>query len=118
MVPVSPVSALSDAPRLLYVTMPDRQTAETMARDLVENRLVACANLLPGMVSVYAWQGMVEQSEEIAVLLKTIAGKVAAIKDALARAHPYETPCLIALAVDEDRSSADFLAWIRASVRA
>jgi len=98
--------------------MPDRQTAETIARDLVEARLVACANLLPGMVSVYAWQGLVEQSEEVAVLFKTTAEKIPAIKDALARAHPYETPCLLALCVDEEPSSADFLAWIRASVEA
>ncbi|MEP9349382.1 divalent-cation tolerance protein CutA [Xanthobacter sp. KR7-225] len=98
--------------RLVYTTFPDRAAAEDAARALLEQRLVACANILPGMVSIYRWEGKTERAEEAVMLLKTTAARAAAVVEAVAARHPYEVPAILVLPVDG--GGAPFLAWIGA----
>lgn len=104
--------------RLLYTTWPDAQTAQTAAAQLVEDRLCACVNILPGMTSVYAWEGGIETAAECVALFKTTADAAPALRERITALHPYEEVCVLALPIEAEQSAADFLNWIRASVQA
>lgn len=95
---------------LVYTTFPAIEAAEATARLLVEQRLVACANILPGMISVYRWAGELERGEEVAVLLKTTREKAEAVVAAVRALHPYEQPAILVLPVAG--GDAGYLRWI------
>ncbi len=101
--------------RLVFCTFPDTTTAQTLARQLVEQRLAACVNLLPPMLSVYRWQGQVEQAQEVQVLIKTCADRLDALTAAIVRLHPYELPEIIAISPSAGLPA--YLDWIRAQTR-
>ena len=101
---------------LLYVTAPDRETAEELAATLVAERLVACGNVLGSMTSVYRWEGRVRREEEVALLLKTTAERADAATDRLVELHPYETPCVLSLPVAGGHGA--FLGWVAGEVAA
>lgn len=96
--------------RLVYVTAGSVEAAKAIGGAMVEQRLAACANILPGMISVYRWQGKIEHSDEVVLLLKTTAERVDALLDAINGAHDYDTPCAIALSVDQGLP--DFMNWV------
>ena len=101
--------------KLFYATAPDQATASKIAEILVSERLAACVNVLPGMTSVYEWQGKIEKSREVAMIIKSTEARA---KDLLARfiaLHPYETPAIVALELDSTGSSSAFLDWIALS---
>ncbi|MBB6306140.1 divalent-cation tolerance protein CutA [Xanthobacter tagetidis] len=98
--------------RLVYTTFPDRAAAEQAARALLDQRLIACANILPGMVSLYRWEGKTERADEVVMLLKTTAARADDVVAAVAALHPYEVPALLVLPVAG--GGAPFLAWISA----
>lgn len=100
--------------RLIYSTWPDAGAAEDAARSVVESGLAACANILPGAVSVFRWEGATQREAEVVMVLKTTADKAAALSSALAALHPYDTPALVSLQVDAETSSPRFLDWIGA----
>ena len=83
--------------QLLLNTCPDLETARKLARALVEQRLAACVNILPGVQSVYTWQGQVEEGGESLLLIKTRAALYPQVEDLVRREHPYEVPELVAL---------------------
>lgn len=99
-------------PVFVYVTVPDMAAAEKIANQVVGERLAACANILPGMRSVYHWQGKIEKAEEVVVILKTPAAQFGAIESCIKKLHPYETPCIVALPVSSGH--APYLQWIYA----
>jgi periplasmic divalent cation tolerance protein len=99
----------------IYVTCPDQTVADVIARGAVEARLAACANLLPGMRSVYRWQGEVESADEVVLLLKTIESRLPELMAWVRVRHPYRTPCIVALPIVA--GDADFLAWIAAETK-
>ena len=101
--------------RVVLMTAPDLSTAETIAAELVEARLAACASILPGVTSVYWWQGEVQRSSEVLVLIKTAADRVDALIDRAAELHPYEVSELIALPVETGLAA--YLDWVRAESR-
>lgn len=84
---------------LVLTNLPSRETAQDMARLLIEQRVAACVNLLPPCRSVYRWKGDVQTDEEHPVLIKTTRGRYAALEAAVRAAHPYELPEIIALPV-------------------
>jgi len=90
---------MTEAPQILVVlvTMPDKNSAEQLARSLVENRLAACVNLLAPCRSIYRWQGAVEQAEEIPLLIKTARGRYPELEAFISANHPYDVPEIIAL---------------------
>ncbi len=98
--------------KIVYSTFPTVATAEAAARQLVERRLVACGNLLPGLISFYEWDGQMERAEEVVLLLKTRAGQVDALMTALRALHPYEVPAILVL--DVAAADVPFAAWVRA----
>jgi len=100
------------AAQLVYVTAPTLAEAESLARLAVEGRLAACANILPGMRSLYWWQGRLESADETVLLLKTTAELAPALIRALTEAHSYDCPCVVALPIAT--GNPDFLRWIEA----
>ncbi len=100
---------------LVYTTWPSAAEAETAGRAMVEAKLCACANILPGMISIYAWEGEVERGEEAVMILKTRRDLSASLMEAVRAAHPYDTPAIIELpatAIDPG-----YGAWIAAETR-
>ncbi|MCI5047832.1 MAG: divalent-cation tolerance protein CutA [Aquisalinus sp.] len=97
---------------LLYITVPNLETGAALAEKLVTARACACVNLLPGMRSVYEWQGKIEQAEEAVMIVKTTAAAADATQELIAAEHPYDCPCILALPVDAGASYPAFLDWI------
>jgi periplasmic divalent cation tolerance protein len=95
---------------LVYVTTPDQAVAEVLAERAVEGQLAACANILPGMVSIYRWQGKLERASESVLILKTRVDLAAELKTMLTTHHPYETPCILVLPIADGHQA--FLDWI------
>lgn len=99
--------------RLLYITAATDGEAERIAAALVEERLAACANILPGVASIYRWQGRVERAREVIVVAKTradLADKAIARAAAL---HSYEVPGVVALPIDAGHPA--YLHWLAAA---
>ena len=101
---------------LVLTNLPDRLSAETLARELVEARLAACVTILAPCHSVYRWQGEVEAADEIPLLIKTSDERYAALETAIRTRHPYALPEVIALPIVEGLP--DYLAWVADSCRA
>ena len=95
------------------VTCPNRRVAEAIGRALVEERLAACANVVPGLTSIYRWQGRICRDAEVLVLLKTRRARFAALSRRVGELHPYSVPEIIALPVAF--GAATYLAWIAES---
>jgi len=95
---------------LVYTTFPDMETARRIASGLLDRRLVACANLFPGMVAVFRWEGRADAGEEVAAILKTAPDRVEALRDALLAAHPYEVPAFVVFG--ESAATAAFGGWV------
>jgi periplasmic divalent cation tolerance protein len=101
-------------PRVVLVTAPDDAIAERLARSFVSAGLAACVNRVPGVISTYRWEGEVTEDAEVLLIVKTTAGRLEALEDAVAAEHPYETPEFVAL--EPVLVSAPYLAWLRESV--
>ncbi|MES1200562.1 MAG: divalent-cation tolerance protein CutA [Pseudomonadota bacterium] len=97
----------------LYATWPDLPRAEAAARALVERRLVACVNLIPGVVSIYRWEGALQHDAEVVMIAKTSGEKAGAARDALLEMHPYQLPCVTAFRIDSALANTNFLNWMK-----
>ncbi len=95
-------------------TVPDNETAERIARTLVDERLVACANLLAPMTSIYRWKGNVERDTERQLVMKTAWTKVPALEKRLKELHSYDLPEFIV--IDIDAGGEAYLKWIASEV--
>jgi periplasmic divalent cation tolerance protein len=84
---------------LILTNVPDETTAHFLARRLVECRLAACVNLLPAVRSIYQWQGSIEETTEIPILIKTVQTRYAELEAEIKANHPYEVPEIIALPI-------------------
>lgn len=104
----------SPAILLCLCTCPDAASAQKLAETLVGERLAACVNRLPGVLSTYRWQGEVATEEEELLLIKTTTDRYGALEARLPELHPYELPELIALPLDHGLAA--YLDWVRASV--
>jgi len=96
----------------VYITAPDAAAAEGLGRALVEERLAACANVLPGAVSLYRWEGAVQREQEAVLLLKTRAELFEALAARARALHTSQLPCVVAWPIVA--ASADYAAWVRA----
>src|SRR6202050_3637938 len=94
----------------LYTTYPSIVEAEQAGRALVERRLCACVNILPGMVSYYWWQGAVERGDEVVMLIKTRASLAEKVRAAVRGMHSYTTPAILVLPIES--VDPDYHAWI------
>ncbi len=96
----------------VYTTYPSLAEAETTGRALVERRLAACVNILPGMVSHYRWEGRLERGEEVVMLVKTRASLAEDVRTAVRAQHPYTTPAILVLPIESVDQT--YLAWVLA----
>jgi periplasmic divalent cation tolerance protein len=107
------VVASTDAEvRVAFSTAPDEAVAARIARTLVDERLAACANLVPGVRSIYRFQGVVEDEREVLLVIKTRADRIAALAERLRALHPYDVPELLVLPTAG--GLAPYLDWVRA----
>jgi periplasmic divalent cation tolerance protein len=100
----------------VYTTYPSIVEAEQAGRAIVERRLAACVNILPGMVSHYWWEGKVERGEEAVMLIKTRASLADAVSDAVKDLHSYDTPAILVLPLE--RVEKGYLGWLLAETDA
>jgi periplasmic divalent cation tolerance protein len=100
---------------IVVSTCADREQAERIAHSLIELHLAACVNILPGVQSIYRWQGGVESSAEVLLLIKTKSELRDEVKAAVSRLHSYEIPELLVLPVAD--GSEAYLAWLEESLR-
>ena len=94
----------------VFTTWPDLDTARTAARTLVEERLAACGNIVPGVESVYRWEGKVETGAEVLVVFKTVIGSYQMFETRLRALHPYQVPEVLALRVTNGLPA--YLRWV------
>jgi periplasmic divalent cation tolerance protein len=100
---------------IVLTTLPADADADRLGRTLVDERLVACVNVLPVMTSIYRWQGAVEQASERQLIMKTTSARVEELKVRLAALHPYEVPEILVLPISD--GGASYLAWVEESTR-
>lgn len=95
---------------IVFSTFPDASQAREAAKNLVGNGLAACVNILPGLTSVYRWQGKLEESAEVLLLIKTSEDAYPRLESALKACHPYELPEIVAVAATAGLP--EFLNWV------
>ena len=100
----------------VYTTYPSVVEAERAGRALVERRLCACVNILPGMVSIYWWQGAIERGEEVVMIIKTRLSLAESVRTAVKQMHSYTTPAILVLPIES--VDPDYHAWLMAETRA
>ena len=99
----------------MLTTADNPKEAAQLARTLVEERLAACATLLPAAQSIYRWEGQIEQATETLLVLKTSPEKLVALETRLHQLHSYQTPEFLVLAVEA--GSPGYLEWLQAALR-
>lgn len=97
---------------VILSTLDSMSAAQTLACELVEQKLAACVNILPGAHSIYEWEGKLCEAQECLLIIKTPSDKVQALSAALESLHPYDCPELLCLDAD---ASAPYLQWLKMS---
>jgi len=105
-----PLNERGDAMTVILTTVPDAATGEHLVRKLLEERLVACGNIVPGVISLFRWEGAVSREQELLVVLKTRVESVAALFERVTELHPYEVPELVEIPVA--RVSDAYCRWV------
>jgi periplasmic divalent cation tolerance protein len=101
---------MSEETLLACSTFPEIETARRIARQLVTEKLAACANLVPAVESIYRWQGKIESGEETLVFFKTTGARFPAFQERLKSLHPYEVPEIVAWRIADGLPS--YLRWV------
>ena|SRR3990167_2914905 len=101
---------------VIFVTAKDRDEAAKIAEKLVADKLIACANIVPGIQSVFRWEGEVDRADEVLLILKTGKNLFGKVVETVKSLHSYDLPEIIALPIID--GSKDYLAWIDSSVQA
>jgi periplasmic divalent cation tolerance protein len=96
----------------VYTTYPSIVEAERAGRALLERRLAACVNILPGMASLYWWQGRIDRGDEVVMIIKTRASLAEPVRAALKEMHSYTTPAILVIPIEAVDPS--YHAWIEA----
>lgn len=96
-------------------TVPDQKSAENIAATLVEERVAACVNVVPGLTSIYRWKDGIKREPECLLIIKTSAHNFEALRQRLRGLHPYELPEIIALGIGE--GDPEYLTWLTESTR-
>lgn len=102
---------MTDACIIIYMTAPTAGEAERIAAALLDENLVACANIMASHTALYRWKGNMERGQEVAVIMKTRAALFNKAKETIARLHSYECPCIVSWPIE--KGHAPFLEWIK-----
>ncbi len=100
---------------VVFVTAPSPDRAAELARAVVEERLAACGNVVPGVRSIYRWEGEVVDEPEALLVLKTTRDRLDALRERVLALHPYEVPEVLALPVEAGAER--YLAWVHSETR-
>eukprot|EP00238_Polyblepharides_amylifera_P000320 CAMPEP_0196574184 /NCGR_PEP_ID=MMETSP1081-20130531/3954_1 /TAXON_ID=36882 /ORGANISM="Pyramimonas amylifera, Strain CCMP720" /LENGTH=111 /DNA_ID=CAMNT_0041892131 /DNA_START=191 /DNA_END=526 /DNA_ORIENTATION=+ len=106
----------SPATTAVYVTVPDKETGKKIASALLESRLAACVNIIPGVESMYWWDGAVQTDSELLLMIKTRQALVSDLAAKVQEVHPYDTPEVIAVPITS--GSAEYIRWLVESTAA
>ena len=98
---------------VVLVTAPDRETAEQLGEAVVHDRLAACVSIVPGMTSIYRWEGKVHRDPESLLIMKVPTSDFRALQTRIKELHPYDTPEILALEVDDGEP--EYLRWVLAT---
>jgi periplasmic divalent cation tolerance protein len=98
--------------RFVYITTRSQAEARKIGTILVEERLAACANIIPGMRSIYRWESKIEEAEETVLIAKTSKARIPALMERVRALHSYDCSCVVSLAVDD--GNPDYLDWLDA----
>lgn len=99
--------------KLILTALP-WDSAENLARQVIENKLAACVNVIPGVVSLFFWQGQIQQESESLMLMKTSGEKEPALREFLQAHHPYEVPEI--LTFNAEKVNLPYLQWLKGYV--
>ena len=110
-----PIPSADTRCHLVLTTLPGRAAAQAIARTLVEERLAACVQCVDGLLSIYRWEGRIDESAECQLVAKTTPSAAAALVERLRVLHPYDVPEILTL---DATASAAYGAWLRAETRA
>jgi uncharacterized protein with PIN domain/uncharacterized protein involved in tolerance to divalent cations len=113
--PVEGEPMVATTARVVFVTAPSEDEAAAIGRTLVEERLVACANILPGIRSIYRWQDAVEDDPEVLMVMKTVEECADAVVARVVELHSYDVPEVIVLPVEH--GNGPYLDWVEDSIR-
>ena len=94
----------------VYMTFPSLEEANNAAKTLVEEDIIACANIIPKIFSIYKWEGKVNNTEEVALIAKTVADKWETLEKRVKELHSYTCPCITAMPIT--KGNPDFLNWV------
>ena len=100
---------------IVYTTCGNITEAESIARNLIDNRLAACVNVVPGLLSYYRWQGKVENDTELLLMIKTAGNLIDEVRNALETLHSYDLPEMIVLPIIG--GSPNYLEWLEQEVQ-
>lgn len=101
---------------IVYTTCGSNEDAEKIAQRMIEARVAACVNVVPGVRSFYRWQGKIENDTEFLLIIKTARGLVDQLRQELEKLHPYDLPELIVAPIID--GSPNYLAWLDKEVAA
>lgn len=99
-----------DQYQLVLCTCPDMESARLIAEQVVDQKLAACVNILPGVTSIYRWMGKIEESQEHLLIIKTVGEVLEVLVNSINDLHPYELPEVIGVPIES--GSLDYLDWI------
>jgi periplasmic divalent cation tolerance protein len=99
---------------IVFVTCENRQQAEQIAQAVVSEKLAACVNILPGIQSVYVWEGQLTSSEEVLCLMKTTQGRFTQLQDRIRALHSYQVPEIVAATIEQ--ASRAYEDWVDESI--
>jgi len=111
------IQNMASSIRMTYITCPNIETARKLANGIIHNKLAACVNILPEVESVYSWEGKIENEKETVLFVKSTVEKSEELKKYVRENHPYDEPAFLALEVDENASSGNFISWIKNQVK-
>ena len=100
---------------IILVTVPSQEVAQQLAQDLVMERLAACVNVVSGVRSIYAWEGKIERTEEVLMIIKTQSSRYAELEEYVRTHHPYDTPEIVE--IPAGRVTPHYWEWVRKETR-
>jgi periplasmic divalent cation tolerance protein len=112
--PSDDAGRVRDGARVVLMTAPSHEVAEGIVTTLVQEGVVACGNILPGVTSIYRWQGALQNDQEVLVVLKTTERRVAELLTRAPALHPYDVPELLVL--DVTAGHGPYMDWLAGSV--
>ena len=106
---------LNTEPLVVLVTIPTGEEAQVLSNLLLEKKLIACCNIVPQVVSLYRWQGKIEQDREVLMIMKSRAEVFDELLEIIREKHPYTVPEIIALPIV--RGNPDYLNWLKEEIK-